>query len=558
MANEPADAAAASPDWLDRTWDTDPGLSDLSAERPQVELVHGPAPRLASETRALLLVRLRAATLVLLGAFILFALRGFVLSFWDDDVMGESRTVLVSRIVCGIILALCAVALWTRSNLTLKQLRGFELIVFGSTCVSLGLVHERLLQQAANAPGPAVVQTAVSSSLVMWFAIVVIYGTFIPNLWKRAALVAGTIALVPFAALTWAYFREPALTEYIEADHYATIAAVMLIGLATSVYGSHTIGALRREAFEARRLGQYRLTRRLGRGGMGEVFLAEHQMLKRPCAIKTIRAGREWDGTALARFEREVHAMAALSHWNTVEVFDYGRAEDGTFFYVMEYLPGLSLQEVVARQGPMQPARAVHLMRQVCDALVEAHASGLVHRDIKPSNVMASHRGGTYDVAKLLDFGLVEHAVVPDDARTAEGAVAGSPHFMAPELTQGALPTPQSDIYSVGAVIYFLLVGQPPFSGSDPVEVMRAHVEQDVIPPAGRQPGTPADLEEIVMRCLAKHPHDRYASVAALDEALAHCRSANQWTQELAAHWWVARETAGEDTTIHESTITSA
>src|SRR5262249_3529048 len=157
------------------------------------------------------------------------------------------------------------------------------------------------------------------------------------------------------------------------------------------------------EAFAARRLGQYQLHQQLGAGGMGEVYLAEHELLLRPCAIKLIRAEAAGDPKNLARFEREVQTTATLTNWHTGEIFDYGDAQDGTFYYVMEYLPGLNLQELVSQHGPLPPGRVVHLLRQVCEALREAHHIGLVHRDIKPSNIIVGERGGLPDVAKLLD-----------------------------------------------------------------------------------------------------------------------------------------------------------
>jgi serine/threonine protein kinase len=315
----------------------------------------------------------------------------------------------------------------------------------------------------------------------------------------------------------------------------------LLIGYGTSVYGTYLINTLRTEAYQAREFGQYKLKRLLGAGGMGEVYLAEHQLLKRPCAIKLIRAGKADDPKALARFEREVQAIAALSHWNTVEIFDYGRTDAGTFYYVMEYLPGMSLGDLVDRFGPLPPERAVFLLEQVCDALREAHAVGLVHRDVKPGNIFAAKRGGVFDVAKLLDFGLVKTSFVEDSSihLTQEGAIAGSPLFMAPEQAIGdGEPDARSDLYSLGCVAFYLLTGRVPFEGDKPLKVMMAHANQ--LPPSLREvnPEVPADVEEVVMKCLAKNPAERYPDAASLAEALRNCDCYGKWTREDAARWW--------------------
>jgi serine/threonine-protein kinase len=313
------------------------------------------------------------------------------------------------------------------------------------------------------------------------------------------------------------------------------------------VYGTHTINSLRNEAFEARQFGQYRLCRRIGSGGMGEVYLAEHQMMKRPCAIKLIRPGKANDPHALARFEREVRATAKLSHWNTIEIFDYGRTDDGTFYYVMEYLPGLTLAELVEKHGPMSPARAIHLLQQTCDALAEAHSHGLIHRDIKPGNIFSAERGGVHDVVKLLDFGLAKPIEAGSESvqLTQEGSIAGSPLYMSPEQALGdSEPDARSDIYSLGAVAYFLLTGVPPFDGDRPIKIILAHAHQAVVPPSRLRAEIAPDLEQVVLRCLAKNPADRFQHVLALRQALSECAAAGRWSHGDAAKWWHANGAA--------------
>jgi serine/threonine-protein kinase len=328
--------------------------------------------------------------------------------------------------------------------------------------------------------------------------------------------------------------------------YLAALATWMGLVAAISVYASHRIEILHQAATAARRLGQYQLKRRLGSGGMGEVYLAEHVLLRRPCALKLIRPERAGDPEYLRRFEREVQATAALTHPNTVQVFDYGHAEDGTFYFAMEYLPGLTLQELVHRYGPVPAERAVYLLRQVCGALKEAHAVGLIHRDVKPGNVVVCERGGLADVVKLLDFGLVRR-IDAEEGITVDSVVTGTPAYMSPEQAAGGEDLDaRSDIYAVGSLAYFLLTGRPPFVDRTVVRVLAAHLYEAPEPPSRHRPEVPPDLENVVLRCLAKSPSDRFPDVASLDTALARCASPDRWTTADAAVWWRSHTGAGD------------
>jgi serine/threonine protein kinase len=272
------------------------------------------------------------------------------------------------------------------------------------------------------------------------------------------------------------------------------------------------------------------------------VFLAEHRLLKRPCAVKFVRPELAAHPATAARFEREVRAVTGLTHFNTVRVYDYGRADDGSFYYVMEYLDGPTLDALVKRAGPLDPGRVVYLLRQLCGALAEAHAAGLVHRDIKPGNVIVAALGGQRDVAKLLDFGLVHDAGSDDGRLTRTGMVLGTPAYMSPEQAggEGAIDA-RGDVYSLGAVAFFALTGRPPFDRATAGQFIAAHLTQ----PAPRadvvNPGVPSDLSDVVARCLAKDPAERFPTVAELDRALAGCGCAAEWSAGHAARWWADR-----------------
>jgi serine/threonine-protein kinase len=286
------------------------------------------------------------------------------------------------------------------------------------------------------------------------------------------------------------------------------------------------------------------------------VYRAEHALLRRPCALKLIRPEKAGDPDTLRRFEREVQTTSTLTHPNTVQVFDYGHTADGTFYYVMEYLPGLTLEELVRRHGPLSPARAVHFLRQVCAALGEAHTRGLTHRDIKPGNVMVCERGGVLDFVKVLDFGLVR---VTEDAAdgtlTREGTVTGTPAYLSPEQAGGeGVIDALSDIYSVGALAYFLLTGQPPFAGRSPAKMLAAHLYET---PAPLPADIPPDLAVVVMRCLAKAPVERWPDAASLETALAET-SAPAWTAHDATAWWQRADRSDRDKSSALATATWA
>jgi serine/threonine-protein kinase len=442
--------------------------------------------------------------------------------------------------VCTLVLATIGFSLCSHCKMTTRQLRWVELITFGMPLVFFLLMQHQKSTQWADDYG------ILPELGPCWLLMIFTYALFIPNTWQRAAVVIGIMAATSPIGILLTASLDPDARALLAADARVLIETTLVASLATAIgiLGVRTINLLRDEALLARRLGQYKLKRLLGSGGMGDVYLAEHMLMKRPCAIKVIRPEKAGDPKVLARFEREVQATAKLSHWNSVDIFDYGRADDGTFYYVMEYLPGMNLSELVRRYGPLPAARALHLVRQACDALQEAHEAGLIHRDIKPANIFAAVRGGRFDVAKLLDFGLVKPLLGSDGAQlTQEGTITGSPFYMSPEQAIGDKePDARSDIYAMGTLLYFLLTGRPPFDDEKPMKVLIAHAHEPPTPPTQHNPDIPDDVELVVLRCLHKNPDDRYQSAAALAAALEDCNDFGRWTPERAKAWWQERE----------------
>jgi hypothetical protein len=461
------------------------------------------------------------------------------------------RFELISRGLAIAVSTFLALLLWFKPPTSTRGLRTIELLLFGSVAAVLlwTMAYPEwysLLEQTRQPPRDlrAFRAAYVESSSLYWFSLLVGYGSMIPNTWRRCVVVVGLLAATPLVFLAaFTLWLRPLETE-VALNAISGLALWIGVAAALVVFTSYRIELLREQAADARRLGQYALKEPLGTGGMGQVYLAEHMLLRRPCAVKLIRPERAGDPRHLRRFTREVQLTATLTHPNTVQVFDYGHTADGTFYYVMEYVNGLTLEEMVYRHDQVPPARAVYFLRQVCAALTEAHGIGLIHRDIKPGNVMVCERGGQHDVIKLLDFGLVLPVVDAGDDETLlhEGVIAGTPAYMSPEQASGqTILDVRSDIYSVGALAYFLLTGRPPFVCASPLTTMAAHLSAPPTPPSSAHIGLPADLEAIVLRCLAKSPNERFADAQTLERALATCLCAEEWSEQQAANWWRAR-----------------
>ena len=316
-----------------------------------------------------------------------------------------------------------------------------------------------------------------------------------------------------------------------------TLTVLVCTGATRVIYG------LRKQVRDIRRLGQYTLETKLGEGGMGEVYKARHAMLQRPTAIKLLRPDMAGERNIL-RFEKEVQLTSQLTHPNTIAIYDYGRTPEGVFYYAMELLEGVDLEGLVRRHGQQEPGRVIHILDQVCSSLAEAHSRGLIHRDVKPANVILCERGGNWDIAKVVDFGLVKDTEAGTSA-TLSGAnvVTGTPLYMSPE----ALRTPdrvdaRSDIYAVGAVGYFLVTGSPLFEGTSVVEICAHHLNTTPTRPSERLGGdVPEDLEEVLLSCLAKDPAARPQSARELRDRLLACGAAGTWNDRDAVDWWQAK-----------------
>jgi len=405
--------------------------------------------------------------------------------------------------------------------------------VVGAFCIGLIESHRALARHPADT-GPG--------GIAFWITLFVLV---VPNTLGKTALAATVSASMgPLALIVSSYIDKqpppPAFLFLVEAFPNFFGAAIAII-LSRYVY---SLGA---DVSKAREIGSYKLVELLGRGGMGEVWRAEHQFLARPAAIKLIQPevlgfnNSKEAAAAQRRFEREAQATAILSSPHTIHLYDFGVADNGVFYYVMELLHGLDLQTLVHKYGPVPAERAAHILSQLCSSLEEAHQDGLVHRDIKPANIYTCRYGLEYDFVKVLDFGVVKarEEVGLHSQSTKVDHTVGTPGFMAPETVLDKEIDSRADIYAIGCVGYWLLTGSLVFQEDTLLATMLAHVQKAPIPPSRRtEIEVPAELERVVMWCLEKDPGARPQNAGIIRQRISQYRLADSWTAERAEKWW--------------------
>jgi hypothetical protein len=385
-----------------------------------------------------------------------------------------------------------------------------------------------------------------------WVAVwTLLFTIVVPSPPRRSlfAALAASSGVPVMAAISFTVYPPP--TEPNAGQFFFLFIFPYVLVVVMAYVGARVLFALGNEVRKARELGSYRLLERLGEGGMGEVWRARHRLLARPAAIKLIRplAAPSGAGSEAAhRFEREAQAIASLRSPHTVDLFDFGIADDGTFYYVMELLEGLDAERMVNKFGPMPAARVIHVIRQVCHSLSEAESVSLVHRDIKPANVVLCRYGEDYDFVKVLDFGIVKaiHEAGTGNGAptladvTAEHVVRGTPAFIAPEQALGGGPVDhRADIYGIGCLTYWLLTGQLVFTGSTPMQLLIQHAQATPQPPSARtELPIPGELDRLVLACLAKDPGDRPQTARELAARLEGIAVSGTWTPDQARAWW--------------------
>jgi len=448
-----------------------------------------------------------------------------LLAVYAIGAQSSIRFFLIVRIVVGIVLAGCVLSL--RVAASPARTTAAEAISFGVAALGVAVLATRF--------------GGLDSHYIQGMSIVIMYHrAAVPDRFGRALLLAlAWAALYPLTMAAAAQVDPRIAAQWHDArslwmfiHDYLFVVGTALLGSAAS----HLVWAARKQVFEARRLGRYRLKMRIGVGGSGEVWLATDEQQKRDVAVKILDREAAQRPGARARFEREAKAAMSLHDCHTIRVFDYGASDDGVCFIAMELLDGADLATLVKLRGPMPPDRVVHFARQACASLAEAHESGILHRDVKPENLFATRRGDEHDVLTLLDFGLAKVARPDDDATLTQGSfMGGTPLYMPPEVCAGIDADPRSDLYSLGGVLYFLLTGRAPFVAESAAAVMNKHIHEAPRPPSELVP-VPRALEQVILRCLAKRVEDRFPSARALDAALQH--AGGTWSSEQARAMW--------------------
>ncbi len=412
------------------------------------------------------------------------------------------------------------------------------------TALSVGLVYEVVLCWIVSFSSQhAAVVLFGRPPEITWTSMIIVVFPMVVPLPPSRLLVASILAAVssPGALLVLDHMDKHALSI----DELVSVSISPAFAVVLAYFGSRMIYAVSLDVSRARLMGAYRLESRIGSGGMGEVWRARHSMLARPAAIKLIPPERLGDDAyaVLTRFEQEAQATASLRSPHTVELYDFGRAADGSFYYVMELLVGLDLSTLVESSGPQEPARVIHLLVQACHSLEEAHRAGLIHRDIKPANLFACRYGTDDDFVKVLDFGMVKTRQDPGRHSvklTADHSVFGTPSFMAPEQVLGKADIDgRTDIYALGCVAYWLLTGRYVFQARTAPEMMALHLREPPEPPSALSPvPVPGGLEELILMCLEKDRDQRPQSANELANRLLACQVEPAWTPERAREWW--------------------
>lgn len=438
--------------------------------------------------------------------------------------------------------ALASLALWAfiqRSNREPQFFLNLGLVYLIATCLAVSVVmHWGVPDNEHLAP------------MISWTGVVILMFAAVLPVKPRNMLIAALIAasMNPIA-MALVRIHGMGVGDALKTGLLMHYSDYMIAGISYVV--SRVVTRLGRQVSKAREMGSYQLGDLIRRGGMGEIYAAKHRMLARPAAIKLIRAemlgtaGGESADLAIKRFRREAEAAANLRSPHTVELFDFGITEDNTLYFVMELLEGVDLETLVRENGPLPARRVIHILRQACESLAEAHEQGLIHRDIKPANIHLGKAGVRYDFVKILDFGLVKSVhqeSMADSLATAVGRTPGTPAYMAPEMSLGEKVDGRADIYALGCVGYFLLTGNLVFEASTAFQMVAKHLSNAPVPPSLRaKVEVPQQLEAVILKCLAKKPDDRYATVMELSNALAAIR-VHPWTDAEAADAWKKRQ----------------